>query len=503
MPLTRRALLLGAAAAGLAACSGPVVPPGPSSAGETSATGSSAAGPSSEGEASATGSSVDSPSGSATGDASAGTDGSATSTTSAAAQTVSVSDTVSGQIPTRTTVGAKAVGLQARDQAYILTTDHPEPTSVTTTGVPADATVVSSLVGVEQLASAPPAGAMGYLAQQAGSGLSGSSMILVVNPWQPTLGQFSGTPYPIVGDEHSQLVALTMVGGVTVAAVAYSDPKSHTDKVERVAFNDAGAVLWHRTDVDNRNTDASSGQPLAFLTADSLTANQAGQVIFGVDNQWLAVNPTTGAVVWTKPGESSAGITFDSLHLMAVDSYHDGGSNGKSVYDKRTGTKVSKFPVRSVSVDPIAGQLVLSYTTDDSTFGDPAPDTPGSPAYQVISVDTGKTLFTLDRSKAAGLGNIDVLGAFDGRTVVTAKDGTRVIVTTTGESDPGFANLPPQTFRFSGIPYLSEPNLAVQTTSNGIGQIASSIDSSITPVSVVLGAKPLTWDDLKVAVATS
>jgi hypothetical protein len=411
-----------------------------------------------------------------------------------------VDDILTGASLDQYAIGANAVGLRAGSQAWICTSDQPQPTQLGAAGVPADATLTSTLVGAEQLASAPPAGVVGYLAQQSGSGLKASAMVLTVYPPVKSGAEEKGFPYHIAGDENSQFAALTCVGGVTVAAIAYNDHTDQTDKVERVAFDAAGAVLWRRIDVNNQNTGAASDVPLAFLTADSLTANQSGQVLFGVDDKWLAVDARTGSVAWTESGESSAGITFDSEHFMAVDSYNDGYGNGKSIYDKRTGLKVNKYQARSLSVDPIAGLLVISYTTEDSDLNNEPPNTPGSPAYEVISIDTGKSVFSIDRHTAEELGNIDVLGAFDGRAVVVFKDGTRVVEATSGDPASGFETIPPGTFRFSGIPYRSEANFALLADSNGFGEVEH--DGNVFLDSVVIGANPLRWEDLQVAMVT-
>jgi len=241
-------------------------------------------------------------------------------------------------------------------------------------------------------------------------------------------------------DGKVQLVAANMVNGITIATLTWfvGENLDARDFAHRVAFSVTGQKLWQRTDNDNHNNGIDYGKKvLPALLATSMPVTSS-VVVFGVDDQYVGVDVASGKERYRAKGPYSGGVSVQGTAVFGVDAYSAGGyGNGVSVFRTADGTFFGVTSAATVAEDPLSGLVAVGYTITDSGLANDAPNTPGTPAIQVLNAD-GTAKLTVKREQAASLGQPKIVRAFDGRMIVAIKDGIRVIKMADGTSDAGF-----------------------------------------------------------------
>jgi len=365
-------------------------------------------------------------------------------------------------------------------------------------------TVQKQWNAVERDATAPVASAHVVLASKAGTGLTGAQTVLnvlVAHHESQTIDLAEHVvPIPAQAEEgKAQLAAALMSGGVIVATLTwvigrYLDAKYYA---HRVAFSSKGQKLWERTDNDNRNNSLGADTTvLPCLTAEDLTAD-GHTLTFGVDDQFVGVELTTGKELYRTKGPYSGGLALVSEGVFGIDAFRGGGyGNGISLFRGSDGTSFGITSASSVAVDPVTGHVAAAYTITDGGTANTAPNTPGTPALQVVKPD-GSPGLVVTRDQAASLGQPQVVRAFDGRMIVSMKDGIRVVSMADGTAEPGFESVPPGTFRLQNVPLAGGPKAVVLGQTNGYGETKPEFSTGL-----VLSDQPLSWRDLKVRIST-
>ena len=112
---------------------------------------------------------------------------------------------------------------------------------------------------------------------------------------------------------------------------------------------------------------------------------------------------------------------------------------------------------------------------------------------------SGAPAFTLSRSQASGLGQPEIRSFFDGRVVLTVKDGIRIVKAADGTAEPGFEAIPPGTFRMNNVPVAAGTHAVVLGPTDGLGNLGESDYGLV----AVISDEPLAWDLLSVALPGS
>jgi hypothetical protein len=374
---------------------------------------------------------------------------------------------------------------------------------ISTWSLSAGQTVLSQLIAVEQDPASEPAGSQVILASKAGTGLNASQFVLTVMTMDPKTqtGETGEYVVPMPADATDGRVELrgaNMVNGVTVCTVIWSTGQGVASKdfAHRVAVSPKGEVLWNRTDNDNRNIGIGGPKEVLPVLRNESLPMTSGLVVFGVDDHYVGVDVTSGAEKYRATGPFSGGVAFQTATLFAVNAYGNGGyGSGVTMIRTADGTPFAVKNAATVASDPVSGLFAVGYTIVDSVSANDAPNTPGSPAIQVVD-GSGTAQYTLKREQATALGQPKIAGAFDGRMIVAIKDGIRVLKMADGSAEPGFESIPPGVFRISNVPLACGKYAVMLGETNGYGETKLEYASSM-----VVSDQPLTWADLKVALS--
>lgn len=398
----------------------------------------------------------------------------------------------SGGSVTVASAGPKGVVIAAGGQYTAYVTDWPDSLAILSP-TPANEKEVSSVVGIEQTEDGLTTVLYAGLANKAGSGLAASSTVL-----HASFQRAEGAPKTCtieVSWTTAELVAATICNGVAlVVAVAHDGSGSNFG----VAFDQEGKVLWTSESVSDIANRTEYHHPMAW-------GNRNGQFIVCGDAVAKGFDAMTGRVVWqiTQPNGGSGAIMANStVFSMAV--YTSGGyGDGIRLYSSGDGALIGQGAPRDAVYDPIAGEIVMAFTTTSQTGSNLPGDDGSSPALSVLVAEGGRTSFTLARDAAASLGQIDAVSAFDGRMVVSVQDGLRVVKSSSGAAEEGFESLAPNS-AIDNIPISSSRYWALSES----GRASSAHNGGVLDRTIVNGTgfkgivysdSALRWADLNVS----
>ncbi|WP_257477700.1 hypothetical protein [Acidipropionibacterium jensenii] len=343
-------------------------------------------------------------------------------------------------------------------------------------------TEIARNVCPEQTEDSPAAAVIAVHCTKAAGGLSTTNQVLL---WTAvdSGGQESTGEVMLEPAEGAKLLQVALIGSRLFASFEVDDEKS---PYLRIAVSSSNKVAWKNGATDDSNP----------IGAASMVADPKGNVLLSQPGRILCVDAQSGRTLWEKkaPSGSGAVVTQSRTH-MVLEPYDHGFGNGFALFSKTDGSRITRYGATSIMLDAGKNQAVVSYPVNDAGgANDPRPD-PATPALQVMDLADGHNVFTLSKAAGKGLGNVTVVGVFDGHALITVNDGVRAILTASGEADPSVKTFPPDQFRVKNVPVACRSRWVLLGTTNGFGRFES-YSSDPDYDGIVSGEVPLKFADI-------
>lgn len=366
--------------------------------------------------------------------------------------------------------------------------------------LPPGHTAQAQRFAVEQAEASLPRAAHAVVSLEAGTGLTASRHMVTlgiadVETQTVTMTQHS-IPVPTdlkpdgwILNPGPHFEGMQMFEGTTVITLSWLEPDPDTRSKTfryRVAYDATGTKLWERTDEEG-NDDVRE-----VLDDGDLIVGH-GRVVFGLGEEYVALDILTGAEIYRKPGPYARGLEYQTSEVFVVEAYTDGGyGDGYSAFRIADGEPFGITSASGIVYDPIGDLYAAAYQADADAEGGwgcvncPSFD-PSKPALEVKD-SSGSQVFALSIEDAVGLGQLSLGFAFDERLAVYIDDGVRIVSMRTGEPVPGFEVIAPGVTRSQGEPTAATRYIAIASTRQTLGYDE-----------LVVSDSPLSWDDFTVS----